>query len=101
MTSRPIPQSMISRAHLRREMSEGSVLEVYPPIHRLGAAGRWLRNRLMAGIVRGTPVLVRIQALRSPWRDSLMQASSFLGEEEFYMLLVPLVTWIIDARLGR
>ena len=30
-----------------------------------------------------------------------MQASSFLGEEEFYMLLVALVVWIVDAKLGR
>lgn len=76
-------------------------LKVSPPIHRLGAAGRWVRSRLQAGILRGTPVLVRIQRLRSPQMNALMQASSFLGEEEFYMLLVSFVIWVIDAKLGR
>lgn len=76
-------------------------LEVSPPIHRLGVAGRWIRSRLQADILRGTPVLVLIQGLRSPWMNTVMQASSFLGEEEFYMLLVSLVVWVIDAKLGR
>ena len=76
-------------------------LEVYPPIHRLGAAGRWVRGRLQAEILRGTPVLIRIQGLRSPWLNGFMQASSFLGEEEFYMLLVGFVVWEMDAKLGR
>ena len=26
---------------------------------------------------------------------------SFLGEEEFYTLLVPLLMWVFEARLGR
>jgi hypothetical protein len=76
-------------------------LEVYPPIHRLGAVGRWVRGRLQAEILRGAPVLVRIQGLRSPWLNVIMQASSFLGEEEFYMLLVGFVVWVVDAKLGR
>ena len=80
---------------------DSSRLEVYPPIHRLGVLGRWVRAKLLAEILRGTPVLVRIQSLRSPWRNAVMQASSFLGEEEFYMLLVALVVWIVDAKLGR
>ena len=76
-------------------------LEVYPPIHRLGVAGRWARNRLQDAILHGTPVLLRIQALRAPPLNGLMQASSFLGEEEFYVLLVSLVAWIADASLAR
>lgn len=83
------------------EVSSKSRLEVFPPIHRWGAAGRWVRSRLQAEILRGTPVLVRIQGLRSPWRDTLMKGSSFLGEEEFYLLLLGLVAWICDAKLGR
>lgn len=88
-----------------RNVSEESAgakrLEVSPPVHRLGAAGRWVRSKLQAGILRGTPVLVRIQGLRSPWMNTLMKGSSFLGEEEFYMLLVSLVVWVVDAKLGR
>ena len=81
--------------------SEGKRLEVSPPIHRLGAAGRWVRSQLQAGILGGTPVLVRIQGLRSPRMNTLMLASSFLGEEEFYMILVSFVVWVVDAKLGR
>ena len=81
--------------------SETSRLEVYPPIHRLGAVGRWVRARLQAEVLRGTPVLVRIQGLRTPGMNAVMQAISFMGEEEFYMLLVSLVVWIVDAKLGR
>lgn len=76
-------------------------LVVYPPIHRLGTAGRWVRSRLQLEILRGTKVLVRIQGLRSPWRNRVMKASSFLGEEEFYILLVGLLVWLVDVRLGR
>ena len=82
-------------------MEETNRLEVFPPIHRLGPLGRWVRGRLLVEILRGTPVLVRIQALRTPRLNGLMQVSSFLGEEEFYMLLVGLVVWIVDVRLGR
>lgn len=82
-------------------MTESSRLEVYPPIHRLGTVGRWIRARLMTEIRRGTPVLEKIQSLRTPLMNDVMKASSFLGEEEFYMLLVGLVTWIFDAKLGR
>ena len=81
--------------------SEGKRLKVSPPIHRLGFGGRWIRSQLQAGILRGTPVLVRIQGLRTPALNTLMQASSFLGEEEFYMLLVSFVAWVVDAKLGR
>lgn len=83
------------------ESAKAKRLEVSPPIHRLGTAGRWVRSQLQAAILRGTPVLVRIQDLRSPRMNTFMKASSFLGEEEFYTLLVILVVWVIDAKLGR
>ena len=112
-------------------------LSVYPPIYRLGALGRWIREKLMAGscsvmieigisskiikstlesingceivlhftrvlgILSGTPVLLRIQSLRTAPVDVSMGVVSFLGEEEFYTLLVVLILWVCDARLGR
>ena len=43
-----------------------------------------------------------IQALQSgrPLLDGLMKFISFLGTVEFYLLLIPFVYWLVDARLG-
>lgn len=35
-----------------------------------------------------------------PWLRSPMQISSFLGNEEFFFLLLPFLYWCVDARLG-
>ena len=53
------------------------------------------------GIVSGTPVLLRIQSLRTAPVNLSMGVVSFLGEEEFYTLLVVLISWVCDARLGK
>ena len=45
--------------------------------------------------------MVGLQRLRTPLLNRIMKGVSLLGEEEFYILLVPLVTWVCDARLGR
>ncbi len=43
-----------------------------------------------------------IQALQtmSPALDGIMQFFSFLGRIEFYLLLVPVLYWLVDASLG-
>lgn len=43
-----------------------------------------------------------IQALQSgsPAFDGLMEFISFLGTIEFYLLLIPLIYWLVDAQLG-
>lgn len=46
--------------------------------------------------------ILLIQALQS-WGDgfiAFMQAVTFLGDEEFYLMLMPLVYWCIDAAFG-
>lgn len=48
----------------------------------------------------GTEVLVQAQSLSSEWMVALFAALSFLGAEEFYVLLLPLVYWCIDRRVG-
>eukprot|EP00731_Ephydatia_muelleri_P038076 Em0648g3a len=76
-------------------------LKVFPPIHRFGNSGRWIRAKLLAGILHGTPVLLHIQNLRTPRLNMIMKMVSFLGEEEFYTPLVAAIVWLVDARLGR
>jgi membrane-associated phospholipid phosphatase len=55
---------------------------------------------LTALIEWGYAVIGLLQALRTPFGDALFQALSFLGEEEFYLLLVPVLYWMVDKRLA-
>lgn len=48
----------------------------------------------------GTDVLVQGQSLSSEWMVAVFAALSFLGNEEFYVLLLPLVYWCLDRRIG-
>jgi membrane-associated phospholipid phosphatase len=77
-----------------------SAVRVYPPIYRLGTAGKWIRDALMASILHGTPVILKIQQYRRPFLTSFMKGVAFLGEEEFYSALLPFIIWICDFRLG-
>ncbi|EDO34697.1 predicted protein [Nematostella vectensis] len=74
---------------------------IVAPIDKLGVVGRWMRHRLLGSILMGTPPLVAIQRRRSPFRTTIMKINSFFGTEEFYTPLVCLMTWVIDAKLGR
>ena len=76
-------------------------LLVYPPIYRLGLLGKWIRNFLMSGILQGTPVLLQIQGFRFNGLNKLMTSVSYLGEEEFYTLLLVSLLWIFSSKLGR
>jgi membrane-associated phospholipid phosphatase len=46
--------------------------------------------------------ILLIQALQtmSPVLDGVMKFFSFLGTIEFYLLLIPFVYWVVDAKLG-
>lgn len=60
------------------------------------------------GYVRGadpteyTPQLERAQRLQedASWLTPLLSAITFLGDEEFYLLLLPLVYWGVSRRIG-
>lgn len=41
-----------------------------------------------------------IQTIRTPALDALFTAFTFLGDEEFYLLLAPAIIWCVDYRLG-
>ena len=80
---------------------ENRKLAVFPPIHRMGPPGKWLRQKLMSGILQGTPVLLQLQSIRRIQLNKLIMAISFLGEEEFYTLLLTILLWIFCSQLGR
>ena len=48
----------------------------------------------------GTEVLVSIQSYTSEWMMVFFAGITFLGNEEFYLLLLPAVYWCIDRQIG-
>lgn len=74
---------------------------VQAPIDNFGVPGRWLRHKLLDGILVGAPVLTSIQRYRTPARTVLMKMISFLGTEDFYTVLFLAICWALDSRLGR
>lgn len=48
----------------------------------------------------GLGVIAAIQQFHGPLLDELFRAITFLGEEEFFLLLLPLVFWCVGFRLG-
>lgn len=58
--------------------------------------GPWLESL----VPWGADVMVWLQSHSSPWLDTLFAILTFLGNEEFYLLLLPLVYWCIHRRAG-
>ncbi|MFN2292457.1 MAG: phosphatase PAP2 family protein [Anaerolineae bacterium] len=58
--------------------------------------GEWLESL----VPWGTEVLVQIQSASDPWVISLFALISALGGEPFYVILLPLVYWCLDRRMG-
>jgi len=55
---------------------------------------------LMSLLPWGTDAVLWVQGFRSPALDVFFKAVTFLGEEEFYLLIMPLIYWLVDKRLG-
>lgn len=53
-----------------------------------------------AWIAWGTRVIQSVQAFGSPTWDRVFVAITFLGEEQFYLLLVPILYWCVDKTLA-
>lgn len=47
----------------------------------------------------GIPIIVWLQSLGS-WLTPIMQGFTFLGDEQFYLLILPIFVWWIDVGLG-
>ena len=48
----------------------------------------------------GTLVILWLQSFSMPGLDLLFKLITFLGDEKFYLFLVPFVYWCVDKRLG-
>lgn len=58
--------------------------------------GAWLESL----VPWGADFIVWVQSLSNPWLDSFFGFLTFLGNEEFYLILLPLVYWCIHKRTG-
>jgi membrane-associated phospholipid phosphatase len=58
--------------------------------------GPWLESL----VPWGADFIVWVQSQSTPWLDTLFGILTFLGNEEFYLILLPLVYWCIDRRTG-
>jgi len=55
---------------------------------------------LMSLIPWGTEVILWVQSFSRPFLDTLLTAATLLGEEEFYLVFLPLIYWCFDKRTG-
>ena len=67
-----------------------------PVLEKEGAVHEFLMSLIPWGI----DAIVWVQGFGSPALDTFFKAVTFLGEEEFYLLLLPLVYWVINKPLG-
>ncbi len=55
----------------------------------------------MAGMESwGTTLILWLQSFRGPAADTFFKLITFLGEEKLYLILLPLIYWCIDKRVG-
>ena len=45
-------------------------------------------------------LIVTIQQIHGPTLDSLFRIITFIGDEDFYLLFLPLLLWCVDLRMG-
>lgn len=55
---------------------------------------------LMSLIPWGTKAILWVQSFSNPFLDRLFTAATFLSEEEFYLILLPLIYWCFNKRIG-
>jgi membrane-associated phospholipid phosphatase len=60
-----------------------------------------LRDHKLKQVETGTHTILALQQRRSPILDVIMQTASFCAEEEFYLIVLPILFWTIDYFLAR
>jgi len=48
----------------------------------------------------GLSVIVAVQQVHGPLLDGIFRAITFLGDEQFYLILIPVLVWCVDFRFG-
>ena len=52
-------------------------------------------------VVGGQRLIEQVQSGRTPLLDLCFLSITFLGDEEFYLVVLPAIYWLFDKRLGR
>ena len=60
-----------------------------------------MRSWLLSLLPWGTEVVVWAQSWSTPFIDRLLNLAAFLGDEEFFFVLLPLVYWGLSKKVGR
>lgn len=58
--------------------------------------GEWLQSL----VPWGTEAIIWVQSFSNEWLDAVFKFFTWLGYEEFYLLLLPLVYWCLDKQIG-
>jgi membrane-associated phospholipid phosphatase len=58
--------------------------------------GEWLQSL----VPWGTDAIVWVQSFSNDWLDAIFELITFLGNEEFYLILLPFVYWCVSKRIG-
>jgi len=61
----------------------------------------WLQSLLLSLVPWGTEVIIWVQSWSTPFLNRLFHFASFLGDEEFFLMLLPLVYWCLSKASGR
>jgi len=59
-----------------------------------------MEDWLLSLVPWGIEVIVWVQSHSTPFWDAFFKAVTFLGNEEFYLLLLPFVYWCVNKRIG-
>jgi undecaprenyl-diphosphatase len=59
-----------------------------------------MHDFLMSLVPWGTDAVVWVQGFRTPALDNFFKAVTFLGQQEFYLLALPFIYWVIDKSMG-
>jgi membrane-associated phospholipid phosphatase len=59
-----------------------------------------MEDWLLSLVPWGIEVIVWVQSHSTPFWDAFFKAVTFLGNEEFYLLLLPFIYWCVNKRIG-
>jgi membrane-associated phospholipid phosphatase len=59
-----------------------------------------MQDWLLSLVPWGIEVIVWVQSHSTPFWDAFFKVVTFLGNEEFYLLLLPLIYWCVNKRIG-
>lgn len=63
----------------------------------LAAVGAWWRAVHLRRLEQNSRVCVQIQRLRNPVTDTVFRTAGFFAEEDFYMIVAPLLFWVVPS----